>query len=325
MTTRPLPTFPITETVPAIRAALAEGRSLVLTAAPGAGKTTIVPLALLDEEWLAGKRLLMLQPRRVAALSSARRLASLHGSRLGDTIGYQVRFDRRIGPSTRLEVLTEGLLTRRLHDDPFLEGVGLVIFDEFHERSLQADLGLAMAREIQQTVRPDLRILVMSATLDPGPLQRFLAPCPSLEGKGFLHPVTRIWSLKFPGPDFCRAAAETAIRELSADPLRGDLLIFLPGAGEIARTQDLLAESPATREIDLVPLHGSLPLDRQEEALRPSGKRRIIISTNISETSLTIEGVTSVVDAGWCRLLRLDPATGLEKLQLERISKASAE
>ena len=325
MTARELPNLPITPTIPEIRRAMAEGRNLVLTAAPGAGKTTIVPLALLDEQWLAGKRLLILQPRRVAALSSARRLAMLHGSRLGDIIGYQVRFDRRIGPSTRLEVLTEGLLTRRLQADPFLEGVGLVIFDEFHERSLQADLGLAMAREIQQTVRPDLRILVMSATLDPVPIQRFLAPCPTLEGKGFLHPVKRLWLSKAPGPDLCKAAADAAIRELENDPLGGDQLIFLPGAGEIARTQDLLSESHTTRDIALVQLHGSLPLDRQDEALRPSDKRRIIISTNIAETSLTIEGVTSVIDSGLCRMLRLDPQTGLEKLQLERISKASAE
>lgn len=320
-----LPEFPISETIPDIRRALADGRNLVLTAAPGAGKTTIVPLALLDEDWLSGRRMLMLQPRRVAALASARRLASLHGTRLGETIGYQVRFDRRIGPATRLEVLTEGLLTRRLQTDPFLEGVGLVIFDEFHERSLQADLGLAMAREIQQTVRPDLRILVMSATLDSAPVQRFLSPCPALEGKGFLHPVTRIWLSKSPGTDICRTAADAAIRELGNDPLKGDMLLFLPGAGEISRTQDLLAESPATRDVSLVPLHGSLPLDRQDEALKPSGKRRIIISTNIAETSLTIEGITSVIDSGWCRLLRLDPQTGLEKLQLERISKASAD
>lgn len=320
-----LPSLPISETIPDIRRILTEGRNLVLTAAPGAGKTTIVPLALLDETWMSGGRILMLQPRRVAALSSARRMAALHGTRLGETIGYQVRFDKRTGPATRLEVLTEGLLTRRLQGDPFLEGVGLVIFDEFHERSLQGDLGLAMTREIQQTVRPDLRILVMSATLDPTPICRFLSPCPSLEGKGFLHPVTRVWALKQSGPDICRATADAALRELTNDPLRGDMLVFLPGAGEIARTMDLLSESTATRDVSLVPLHGSLPLDRQDDALKPSGKRRIIISTNIAETSLTIEGITTVVDSGWCRILRLDPQTGLEKLQLERISKASAE
>ncbi|HNW36510.1 MAG TPA: helicase-related protein, partial [Candidatus Ozemobacteraceae bacterium] len=157
------------------------------------------------------------------------------------------------------------------------------------------------------------------------PIQRFLFPCPALEGKGFLHPVKRIWLSTPPGPDICRTAVDAALRELERDPLKGDMLLFLPGAGEIARVQDLLSESPATRDFALVPLHGSLPLDRQDEALRPSEKRKIIISTNIAETSLTIEGVTSVIDSGWCRMLRLDPQTGLEKLQLERISKASAE
>ncbi len=319
--------FPIEAELPALRQALRDGNAAVLVASPGAGKTTIVPLALLGEPWLGDRRILMLQPRRLAALNAARRMADLHGTPLGETVGYRVRFQACVGPRTRVEVVTEGLLTRRLHADPFLEDVGVLIFDEFHERSLHSDLGLAMAREIQQTVRPDLRLLVMSATLEAEPVRRYLGGCPLVEGHGFLHPVTVSW-LDRPAadPQIARAAAAAVRRAVAADPGGGDLLVFLPGAGEIARTQDLLDEGGLSRDLFVVPLHGSLPLDRQDQAIRPQpGRRKVVLATNIAETSLTIEGITTVIDTGWCRTVRLDPTVGLERLELERISRASAD
>ncbi|NLI79091.1 MAG: ATP-dependent helicase HrpB [Candidatus Riflebacteria bacterium] len=320
-----IPILPIETEIPALRAALRQGPAAVLVASPGAGKTTVVPLALLGEPWLGQGRILMLQPRRLAALNAARRMAALHGSTLGETVGYQVRFQKCLGPRTRIEVVTEGLLTRRLQRDPFLEGVGLLVFDEFHERSIHSDLGLAMAREVQQTVRPDLKILVMSATLEAEPVRRFLGDCPLVTGHGFLHPVTIGWLDRPADPSIPRAAAAAVRRVLAADPAGGDLLVFLPGAGEIARTQDLLDEDPAMRALAVTPLHGSLPLDRQDQAIRPQGRRKVVLATNIAETSLTIEGITAVIDTGWCRTVRLDPTTGLEKLELERISRANAD
>ncbi|OIP24995.1 ATP-dependent helicase HrpB [bacterium CG2_30_54_10] len=375
--------FPIEKEIPALQKALQEGKAAVLVASPGAGKTTIVPLALLDRDWLNGKKIVMLQPRRLAALNAARRMADLHGSQLGETIGYQIRFQRCIGPNTRIEVITEGLLTRRLqgypqpphtpakrerredlasapphsppgtvsrncpsspgaHDesfenpsstefhsevfgDPYLQETGLLIFDEFHERNINSDLGLAMARELQQTVRPDLKILVMSATLVAEPVSHFLGDCPVVVGHGFLHPV----SCSFIGGgcdgQISRSATVAVRRVLAEDPAGGDLLVFLPGAGEIAQTQELLELDDITRGVMVIPLHGSLSLDRQGLAIRKQARRKVVLATNIAETSLTIEGITTVIDSGWCRVLRLDPAVGLEKLCLERISRASAD
>jgi ATP-dependent helicase HrpB len=320
-----LPDLPIAGELPRIRAALAGNANLVITAPPGAGKTTIVPLALLEEPWLAERNIILLQPRRVAALTCARRMAALHGSPVGRTVGYQVRFQRCLSRDTRIEVLTEGLLTRRLQTDPLLEGVGLLIFDEFHERSLHADLGLALSREIQREVRPDLRLIVMSATLSTDPVARFLGDCPVVASTGFLFPVTCTYVGKKPTGPLWESAAAAVRRTLADDRTSGDILVFLPGAGEIARTRDLLEEAGVGERCDLLPLHGSLSLDQQEAVLRPGNRRRVILATNIAETSLTIEGITTVIDSGWGRTLRLDPHTGLERLVLERITRDSSE
>jgi len=337
--------LPVTKELRRIRGILSESRNLVLTASPGAGKTTIVPPALMNESWLQGRRIVMLQPRRVAALNSARRMAYLNGSPLGSIVGYQVRFDRKISRETRIEVLTEGLLTRRLQSDSMLEDVGLLIFDEFHERSIHADLGLAMAREIQTTVRPDLRIMVMSATFDPEPVAKFLGDCPILICPGFLYPVDISYDMPASNSNIPKAAARCIKKILLESASAGeipekarhpgvfrvstpsvdDILVFLPGAGEIYRTMKILEEEGCSNYARFVPLHGSLPLEKQDEALRPKGKRKVILSTNIAETSLTVEGVTAIVDSGWCRMLELDPAVGLEKLELRRISRASAD
>ncbi len=319
-----LPDFPINESLASVGKQLQEKGRLVLTAPPGAGKTTIVPLFLLEEPWLKDRRILILQPRRIAALNSARRMAALHGSPLGETVGYQVRFDRCTGPRTRIEVLTEGLLTRKIQRDPFLEGVGMVVFDEFHERSISADLGLGMVKEVLETVRPDLRVLVMSATMEAGPVSRFLGDCPIIEGKGFLHPVEIVhrgeFNLRDPISPVVRAVRES----LAADRARGDILVFLPGAGEIMRTRRILEEAGVGAEALVVPLFGGLPLHEQDMALLPQKKRKVILSTNLAETSLTVEGVTTVIDSGLCRQTRLDQATGMGNLVLERISRASA-
>lgn len=317
--------LPIDPFLPDIRKRLDEASALVLTASPGAGKTTKVPLALLEASWLAGKKIVMLEPRRVAARAAARRIAALHGSPLGETVGYQVRFDRMIGPRARIEILTEGLLTRRLQSDPFLEDVGAVIFDEFHERSLHADLALALCREIRETVRPDLRLIVMSATLAAEPVSRFLGDAPRLQVPGFLHPVTVSRLERSPTHPLPQVVAGSVLRALAADPDGGDLLVFLPGEGEIYRVLGLLESEPACRDLLILPLHGTLPLEKQDQALFPQARRKVILATNIAETSLTIEGVTTVIDSGLCRRLRLDPATGLERLETERISRASAD
>jgi ATP-dependent helicase HrpB len=315
--------LPMVTELPRIVSCLREQRNLVLFASPGAGKTTLVPLALLDEPWLQGKSIIMLQPRRIAARLAAARMAVLHGSEVGGTVGYQVRFERRIGRDTRIEVLTEGLLTRRLQTDPFLERVGIIIFDEFHERHLHTDLGLALVREIQQTVREDLRILVMSATLDAAAISEYLDRCPNVDVPGFLHPVAEEyagWAVDQPLP---RQVAKAVRRELQTGG-SGDLLVFLPGEGEIYRTLRELEDAGLPANVVCLPLHGSLPLDRQDEILKPNRSRRIILATNIAETSLTIEGITTVIDSGFRRRNRLDPKSGLERLELERISRDSA-
>jgi ATP-dependent helicase HrpB len=277
----------------------------------------------MEEPWLQGRSILMLEPRRPAARMAAARLAALLGETLGETVGYQVRFERRIGPRTRIQVVTEGILTRRIQGDPGLDGVGLLIFDEFHERSLQADLGLALALDAAAALRPDLRILVMSATLDTRAAADLLNGAPIIEAAGRSFPVEVRYAQRAPGDPI--ATVETAVLDALQDRT-GDLLVFLPGTGEIERVRRRLAARLADG-VDVLPLHGSLPLEDQQRVLapRPSGRRRIVLATDIAETSLTIEGVTTVIDLGLARKPRFDPGSGLSRLVTEPIPLASAE
>lgn len=317
----PLPIDPLT---PSILRALDGPRCLVLVAPPGSGKTTRVPPALLRSGLLSASQpsVVLLQPRRVAARASAARIAEENGWALGEEVGYQVRFDRRIGPRTRLRVATEGVLTRQLLADPFLEGVGAVILDEFHERSLHTDLALALLREVRETVRDDLILLVMSATLDAGPIARFLGGCPIVRGEGRAFPVAIEHLPQGPEPLPQRVAG--AVQEALAAPMPGDILVFLPGAEEIRRSARELAPLAAREDLLVLPLHGSLPPEEQDRALRPADRRKVILSTNVAETSLTIEGVGTVIDSGLARIAAHDPTRGLDRLELARISKASA-
>ncbi len=306
-------TLPVAEALPALRRALAETGRAVLTAPPGSGKTTLVPLLLLAEPWLGRTSILMLEPRRLATRQAAGRMAELLGQNIGETVGYAMRFERQSSSATRIEVVTEGLFVRRLQADPGLDGVGLVVFDEFHERSLDADLGLALAREVRGSLRPDLRLLVMSATLDADAVAGFLDDAPIVRATGRQHPVT-LHHLPGAGP---AEAARTALH-----PPPGDVLVYLPGAREIERAAADLAGTRA----EIHKLHGALPRAQQDAALRPSpGRRKIVLATNIAETSLTIEGVGSVVDTGLARRSRYSPRTGMSRLETVRISRASAD
>src|SRR4051812_42999521 len=312
--------LPIDEALPALIAALREGPAAVLIAPTGAGKTTRVPPALLAAGIGAGKRIVMLEPRRIAARAAARRMAEEGGWTLGREVGYQVRFERKAGPETRILVVTEGILVQRLQADPFLEDVGVVIFDELHERNLQTDLSLAMARRVQRDARPDLKLLAMSATLDPGPVAAFLGDCPVIESRGRLHPVDVLYTDR---PDDRALPGQIAAgvrRVLDSTP--GDVLVFLPGVGEIQRASEALA---GERELAVLPVYGDLPAERQDEVLRPLSRRKVVLATNVAETSITIDGVTAVVDSGLVRRLRFDPATGLDRLELGKISRASAD
>jgi ATP-dependent helicase HrpB len=312
--------LPIDEVLPALIAALREGSAAVLIAPTGAGKTTRVPPALLAAGIGEGKQIVMLEPRRIAARAASRRMAEEGGWTLGREVGYQVRFERKAGPETKILVVTEGILVQRLQADPFLEDVGVVIFDEIHERNLQTDLSLAMARRVQREVRPDLRLVAMSATLDPGPVATFLGDCPTIESRGRLHPVEILYGER---PDDRALPAHVAAgvrRMLEATP--GDVLVFLPGVGEIQRCAEALA---AERDLSVLPLYGDLPAERQDEVLRPLDRRKVVLATNVAETSITIDGVTAVVDSGLVRRLRFDPATGLDRLELGRVSRASAD
>ncbi|HEY5875575.1 MAG TPA: ATP-dependent helicase HrpB, partial [Ilumatobacteraceae bacterium] len=319
--------------LPAVRAALAaDGGSAVLVAPPGTGKTTLVPLALLDEPWAAGGRILVLEPRRLATRAAARRMASLLGEDVGGIVGYRTRDERRVGPRSRIEVVTEGILTRRLQHDPELPGVALVVFDEVHERNLQTDLGMAFALDAKRTIRPDLRILAMSATIDAGRLAALLsagsggAAVPVIEAGGRPHPVDVRWFPKKPNERL-----EPAISTVIQTALRreeGDALVFLPGAGEITRVaQQLETAGLPAAGVDIRPLFGMLGAAEQDAALLPSppGRRRVVLATDIAETSLTVEGVRIVVDSGLARAPRFDVRTGLTRLQTVSISKASAE
>lgn len=317
------PPLPIAAALPDLMAALTERSRVILCAPPGAGKTTRVPLALLSAEWCAGRRILVLVPRRMAARSAAFYMANLLGERVGATVGYQIRMERRIGPRTRIEVLTEGILTRRLQRDPELSGVACVIFDEFHERHLQADLALALCLDLQGVLHPDLRVLVMSATLAVDPLAALLEDPPVITTQVALHPVeTQYRPLSANVP--LAVGMGRAIRA-ALDDHPGSVLAFLPGAREIRATAKLLAQGlPA--DTDLYPLYGQLAAKAQSAALipPPKGRRKVVLATNIAETSLTIEGVGVVVDGGFCRSPRLDVQSGMSRLITRRVSRASA-
>ena len=325
----PRTSLPVDEVLPQLRAALRDAGAVVLKAPPGAGKTTRVPPAMLDAGLaeIAGARrpgqIVLLQPRRVAARAAATRIVEERGGEVGDEVGYQVRFERRASARTRLLVCTEGVFLRRLQDDPFLEDVAAVVFDEFHERSLDSDLALGMVRRVRQEVRPDLRTVVMSATLDPGPIARYLGDCPTLESAGRTFPVA-IEYQRFPPTGPLEAQVADGVRQMLA-ATTGDLLAFLPGVGEIRRTAELLADDAERLDLALLSLYGDLPLEEQQRVLRPLNRRKVVLATNVAETSLTIDGVTAVVDGGWARVNRLDPQLGLNRLDLVRISRASAD
>lgn len=316
--------LPIHAVLDDLKAALADAEAVVLAAPPGAGKTTVVPLALLDQPWLAGAKILVLEPRRLAARAAAERMAATLGEKAGDRVGYRTRLQSRIGPTTRIEVITEGVFTRMILDDPGLEGVGAVLFDEFHERSLDADLGLALARDSQSVLRPDLKLVVMSATLDIAGIARLLRDAPVIEAKGRMFPVETLYLGRDPAERFEDAVAR-ACRLALADQT-GSILAFLPGQGEIHRVAQRLSDRlPDT--VDLAPLYGALDKGEQDRALQPSppGRRKIVLATSVAETSLTIEGVRVVIDGGLSRVPRFEPSSGLTRLITVRVSKSSAE
>ena len=327
--------LPIDAALPALREALTAHRSAVLEAPPGVGKSTVVPLALLEEPWAQGRRLLMLEPRRLAARAIATRMARTLGEAPGATIGYRMRLETRVSRATRVEVVTEGVLTRLLQEDPGLEGVAAVIFDEFHERSLQADLGLALCLDARTALAPALRILVMSATLDGAAVARVLGDAPRVSAAGRIFAIETRYAGR--GPPLLPAArgersadsperlvAQLTLRALREEP--GDVLVFLPGAREIRRVQSLL-EAASPPSVTAMPLYGDLAGEAQDAALAPAaqGTRKVVLATNIAETSLTIPGVRVVVDSGLMRRASFDPASGMSQLATRRISRASAE
>ena len=322
--------LPVLDRLDDLRAALAGPGVAVLQAPPGAGKTTAVPPALLGEPWLGDQRIVMLEPRRLATRAAARRMAAVRRERVGDTIGYRTRDDRAVGPTTRVEVVTEGILTRRLQRDPALEGVGLVIFDEFHERSLQADLGLALALDARRHLRPELRLLVMSATLDGERVAALLGgdagPAPVVTSESRAHPVDVRWDPRRPRQHL-EPAVVGAVRRVLRSEAEGDVLVFLPGAGEIRRTATDLRDALGDDPVDVHLLYGALSAGEQDAALAPGlpGRRKVVLATDIAETSLTVEGVSIVVDAGLARRPVFDAGTGLTRLETGPASKASAD
>ena len=305
--------FPVEEKIDDIRRSLAANRDVVLTAPPGSGKTTCVPPALLDEPWLKGKKLIMLEPRRLAARNCATYIARKRGEAVGGTVGYQVRLERKISAATRLEIVTEGLLTQRLLSDPELSDVGLVIFDEFHERSLPCDTAFALALEVRRALRPDLRILVMSATLDADEVAAHLGDADIIRAEGRMFPV----GTNFLGDMSMTAAISKALKETD-----GDILCFLPGEGEIRRVQEAVG---ATRGVDVLPLYGALPKEEQDKVFAPSNLRKVILATSIAETSVTIEGISTVIDSGLMRVPRFRPASGMSGLVTLPLTQDRAE
>lgn len=329
---RPSAPLPIESALPELRRALVEHRNVVLQAPPGAGKSTGVPLALLDQAWRGDARIVMLEPRRLAARAVATRMAQTLGEAVGRTVGFRTRLETKVGKDTRIEVVTEGILTRWLQRDATLEGVALVIFDEFHERSLNADLGLALCLDAQETVREDLRLLVMSATLDGAAVAKLLGDAPIVSAEGRAFPVTTHYRERLDArgtrpqyEDMPQIVARTISRAIADEA--GDVLAFLPGQGEIRRAQRFLAETSLPSGTRVLPLFGELSPQEQDTAIQPSrgGERKIVLATNIAETSLTIEGVRIVVDSGQERRSRFDPVTGMGRLELSNISRASAD
>jgi ATP-dependent RNA helicase HrpB len=323
--------LPIDAALPPLTAALAEHRNAVLVAPPGAGKSTVVPLALLEEPWASRRQIVMLEPRRLAARSVAARMAATLGESPGQTVGYRMRLESRVGASTRLTVVTEGVFTRMLHGDPALTGIAAVLFDEYHERSLHADTGLALALDAQQHVAPELRIVAMSATLDGARVAALLGGAPVIEAAGRMFDVEVRYTGT--GPPALPGGAEPVDAPAARAVLRalreatGDVLVFLPGAGEIRRTQTRLEQAALGANIDVLPLHGELAPGEQDAALAPAepGRRKVVLATNIAETSLTIDGIRIVVDAGLERRSVFDPTSGMSRLATQRISRASAE
>ena len=317
--------LPIHAVLEPLKAALAATNAVVLAAPPGAGKTTVVPLVLLDQAWLGEGKVLVLEPRRLAARAAADRMAASLGQKAGETVGYRTRLQSRVGPETRIEVITEGVFTRMILDDPALEGVGAVLFDEFHERSLDADLGLALARESQSVLRDDLRLLVMSATLDIAGVSKLLDGAPVIEAEGRMFPVETLYLGRNAADRFEDAVARAVIQALSDQS--GSVLVFLPGQGEIHRTVQRLNERLRDPSVDLVALYGALDKGEQDRAIEPAppGRRKVVLATSVAETSLTIEGVRVVIDGGLSRVPRFEPSSGLTRLATVKVSRSSAE
>jgi ATP-dependent helicase HrpB len=320
MKREPLPIDPV---LPEVVAALRRHPAVVLRAPTGAGKTTRVAPALLDAGLAATGQILLLEPRRLAVRAAARRIAFERGGRVGSEVGYQVRFDRQASAATRLLVVTPGILLRRLLDDPFLESVRVLIFDEFHERGLDTDLALGIARLLQQTVRPDLQLVVMSATLATERIAAYLGDCPAVTSEGRLHPVEIAYEPRSLDDSWPEAAASATARLL--DRTDGDLLVFLPGKQEIRRTAEALQSRARADGLLLLPLHGDLPPEEQDRALMPQPCRRVVLATNVAETSVTVERIVGVVDTGVARMLRFDPDLGLDRLELTPIARDSAD
>jgi ATP-dependent helicase HrpB len=323
--------LPVAEILPDLKKVLAKKNAAVLSAAAGAGKTTLVPPALLDEPWLEGRKIIMLEPRRLAACAAAARMASIMGENIGETIGYRTRLDTKVGMNTRIEVVTEGILTRMLQKDPSLIEAGLVIFDEFHERSIHADLGLALCMDSQEALRSDLRIIIMSATLDTNAVSALLGNAPVISCEGRLWPVeTRylpLTAVKGRAADHHveRHVALSIMKALACEP--GSILVFLPGAPEIRRVERFLGRTGLPDDVIIAPLYSMLTADEQKNAIMPApaGMRKVVLATSIAETSLTIEGINVVIDSGYSRVPRFDKGSGMTWLETVRVSRASAD
>jgi ATP-dependent helicase HrpB len=318
-------TLPVEAALPALRAALAQGSNAVLVAPPGAGKTTRAPLALLDEAWANARKLILLEPRRLAARAAAQRMARTLGESVGETVGFRVRLQSRISARTRIEVVTEGVFARMILDDPSLDGVAAVLFDEYHERSLDADLGLALALDAQAALRSDLRLLAMSTTLDGARVAHLLGDAPVIASQGRALPVETRYLGADRHRDIADQAADAVLSALERES--GSILVFLPGAREIRRAERRLAETIRTPNVIVAPLFGALEGEAQDRAIEPAppGQRKVVLATSIAETSLTIEGVRVVIVSGLARVPRYEPATGLTGLETVKVSRAAAD